>query len=101
MKRDKLTGAMGSGGGKGRAPDDDAPGADGRSINQGDEGAMPGGTDWFRKARTLVERAPDARAELVIGIKADIARGGYRVDAWKVAEKMIERAIRNVLRAGE
>lgn len=51
----------------------------------------------INKAKGLLESVPDVRGEMVVRLKTDIEHGGYNVDAGKVAEKMIERALRNAL----
>lgn len=49
------------------------------------------------RVKKMLESVPELRGELVIRLKTDIANGDYNVDASKVAEKMIERALRDVL----
>lgn len=44
----------------------------------------------MRKATDVVNGAPDVRAEKVAALKKAIQEGTYRVDAEKVAEKVIE-----------
>ncbi len=52
----------------------------------------------FKKVRGLLDNVPDVRETMIIKLKADIEQGNYRVNAEKVAEKMIERAIIDSLR---
>lgn len=49
------------------------------------------------RAKQMLDSVPEVRGEMVVKFKTDIDSGGYNVDAGKVAEKMIERAIRNSL----
>ncbi len=51
----------------------------------------------LNRAKGLLEAVPDVRVDAVGRIKTDIERGDYNVDAGKVAEKMIERALRDAL----
>jgi len=53
----------------------------------------------LNRAKGLLDTIPDVRGEMVVRLKTDIERGDYSVDAGKVAEKMIERALRNALYA--
>ncbi len=52
----------------------------------------------LKKVKGLVDNVPDVRETMIIRLKADIEQGNYRVNAEKVAEKMIERAIIDSLR---
>ncbi len=45
----------------------------------------------------LLDAVPEIRSELVIRLKEEIEKGNYDVDAEKVAEGMIERALHNLL----
>lgn len=47
----------------------------------------------MNRAKGLLENVPEVRGEMVVRLKADIESGDYSVDAGKVAEKMIERAL--------
>jgi negative regulator of flagellin synthesis FlgM len=47
--------------------------------------------------KNFLDSVPDIRSEMVIRLKAEVESGSYYVDAGKVAEKMIERALRNVI----
>lgn len=49
----------------------------------------------LNRAKAMLDSVPDVRGEMVVKLKTDIALGNYNVDAGKVAEKMIERAIRD------
>lgn len=51
----------------------------------------------MHRAKGLLEAVPDLRTEKVVRLKTDIERGAYHVDAGKVAERMIERAVRDAL----
>lgn len=53
----------------------------------------------FGKIKGLLDSVPDVRGDMVVRLKTDIDSGSYAVDAGKVAEKMIERAIRSSLYA--
>ena len=48
--------------------------------------------------KNLLDAVPDIRSEMVVRLKSDIDSGNYYVDAGKVAEKMIERALMNVIK---
>ncbi len=45
----------------------------------------------------LLDAVPEIRAEMVVRLKEEIERGNYDVDAEKVAEGMIERALQHML----
>ena len=51
----------------------------------------------MNRAKSLLDSVPDVRTEKVGRLKTDIERGNYHVDAGKVAERMIERAVRDAL----
>lgn len=51
----------------------------------------------MNRAKSLLDSVPDIRTEKVVRLKTDIERGNYHVDAGKVAERMIERAVRDAL----
>ncbi len=51
----------------------------------------------FGRIKKMLEGIPSVRVETVERIRSDISSGAYTVDAAKVAEKMIERALRDTL----
>ena len=51
----------------------------------------------MNRAKSLLDSVPDVRTEKAGKLKSDIERGNYHVDAGKVAERMIERAVRDAL----
>lgn len=53
----------------------------------------------LHRAKVMLDSIPDVRGEMVVRLKTDIERGEYSVDAVKVAEKIIERALMNALYA--
>ncbi|OGP21332.1 MAG: flagellar biosynthesis anti-sigma factor FlgM [Deltaproteobacteria bacterium GWA2_55_10] len=53
----------------------------------------------LNRAKGLLDSVPDIRVEKVVKLKNDIDLGIYEVDAGKVAEKMIERAVRDALQS--
>lgn len=81
----------------------------GDSGKAGKSGTLGGGTSSadnvdissrareMNRAKGLLDSVPDMRTEKVVRLKTDIERGAYHVDAGKVAEKMIERAVRDAL----
>lgn len=83
-----------------------AGGGENDAVKKQEGGARPSSGDSvdisvkgrdLNRAKGMVESTPDIRGEMVVRFKADIERGAYNVDAGKVAEKMIERALRNAL----
>lgn len=81
-----------------------APPKQGGSQATGGAGKSPGDSvDISPKARELTRAkgllgsVPDIRTEKVVRLKSDIELGAYEVDAGKVAERMIERAVRDAL----
>ncbi|MBI5587079.1 MAG: flagellar biosynthesis anti-sigma factor FlgM [Deltaproteobacteria bacterium] len=75
------------------------PGSAGKSASRGDNVDISSKAQELRRANGLLDTVPDVRGEMVVRLKTDIERGDYSVDAGKVAEKMIERALRNALYA--
>ena len=51
----------------------------------------------MNRAKSLLDSVPDVRTEKVGRLKTDIERGNYHVDAGKVAERMIDRAVRDAM----
>lgn len=49
------------------------------------------------RVKKILESVPEVRQDKVDKIKGDIEDGTYKFDAKKVAEKMIDRAIKNVI----
>jgi negative regulator of flagellin synthesis FlgM len=47
--------------------------------------------------KNLLDNVSEIRSEMVIRLKAEVESGSYYVDAGKVAEKMIEKALRNAI----
>lgn len=47
--------------------------------------------------KSMVDGAPDVRSEMVIRLKTAIENGDYVVDGEKIAEKMIERALKDII----
>lgn len=80
----------GTGGGKVGA-------AAGKGASSGDNVEISPKAQEYIRAQSLLESVPDVRGEMVVRLKTDIENGDYSVDAGKVAEKMIERALRNAL----
>lgn len=54
----------------------------------------------LNKINGMLDSIPGVRAELVVKLKTEIESGKYKVNAGKVADKMIERAIRNSITSG-
>ncbi len=47
------------------------------------------------RVKKMLESLPDVRGDMVVSLKSDIEQGSYSVDAGKVAEKMITKALRD------
>lgn len=74
------------------------PQAPGKTTTQGNDNVdISTKARQLNTAKGLLESVPDLRVDMVGRIKTDIERGDYNVDAGKVAEKMIERALRGAL----
>ena len=74
-------------------------GAAGKQSSPGDDVEFSSRAMELHRAKSMLDSIPDVRGEMVVRLKTDIERGDYSVDAGKVAEKMIERALRNALYA--
>jgi flagellar biosynthesis anti-sigma factor FlgM len=72
-------------------------GAAGKGASSGDNVEISSKAQEYIRAQGLLDSVPDVRGEMVVRLKTDIESGDYSVDAGKVAEKMIERALRNAL----
>lgn len=72
-------------------------GTAGRPSSSGDNVEFSSRALELTRATGFLDTVPDVRGEMVVRLKTDIERGDYSVDAGKVAEKMIERALRNAL----
>lgn len=64
---------------------------------QGDSVNISSAAKDLNNAKKLLEGTPEVRTDMVVRLRTDIERGSYDVDAGKVAEKMIERALKNAL----
>lgn len=78
----------------------------GGNVNKGGSASGKRGADSvdisskgreLNRAKGLLDSVPDVRVEKVVKLKNDVDLGIYEVDAGKVAEKMIERAVRDAL----
>ncbi|HBG46145.1 MAG TPA: flagellar biosynthesis anti-sigma factor FlgM [Deltaproteobacteria bacterium] len=82
-----------TGEGGGNVKKNDAPGGN----PSGDSVDISSKARELNKAKALLDSVPDVRVEKVEKLKNDVENGDYEVDAGKVAEKMIERAVRDAL----
>jgi len=71
----------------------------GRDSRKAGKTEQPAGTDTVElsaasleagKIRSILAETPEVRAELVQGLKDQVERGDYHVDAHKVADKMLQ-----------
>lgn len=69
----------------------------GGGVSSGDNVDISSRAREMNRAKSLLDGVPDMRTEKVVKLKTDIESGTYHVDAGKVAEKMIERAVRDAL----
>ncbi|MBI5902870.1 MAG: flagellar biosynthesis anti-sigma factor FlgM, partial [Deltaproteobacteria bacterium] len=69
----------------------------GRKASEGDNVDISTRAKALTNAKRTLDDMPDVRGELVVRLKTDIEGGGYNVDSGKVAEKMIERAVRDAV----
>ncbi|HXI10800.1 MAG TPA: flagellar biosynthesis anti-sigma factor FlgM [Thermodesulfobacteriota bacterium] len=74
-------------------------GSTGKPPSPGEDVEFSSRAMELHRAKVMLDSIPDVRGEMVVRLKTDIERGDYSVDAGKVAEKMIERALRNALYA--
>lgn len=81
--------------------DDQAKKADGGAgkASSGDSVDISTKARELNKIKKSLDSIPDVRGEIVVRLKTDIERGNYNFDAGKVAEKMMERALRDALYA--
>lgn len=71
--------------------------ATGGGVSSGDNVDISSMARQMNRAKVLLDSVPDVRTEKVVKLKTDIEHGNYHVDAGKVAERMIERAVRDAL----
>lgn len=55
----------------------------------------------LNRIKSMVQSVPEVRGKRVIRLKTDIANGDYNIDAEKVAEKMIERALKDTINSNK
>jgi len=75
-------------------------GQDKPSAGKGDNVNLSSRAKEFNKLKGMADSAPDVRSDMVVRLKTQIENGDYSVDAGKVAEKMIERALRDIISSG-
>jgi hypothetical protein len=68
------------------------PGAGGMGMSQ-----YTGCEDYFLKILEILEELPDVRQEKVAKLKKQIEASSYRVDADRIAERMLEEALMDTL----
>lgn len=88
---------VGKSGNKGPAA---KPGASGKASGSDSVNISPKARE-LNRVKTMLDSTPDVRGEMVVKLKTEIENGDYNVDAGKVAEKMIERALRNIINSGK
>ncbi len=59
------------------------------SVAQADRVVLSAGTMEVQKAREVLAQTPAVRTERIQALQEQIARGEYRVDAHKIADKMM------------
>lgn len=70
------------------------------SAGQGDNVNISSRAKELNKLKGMADSTPDVRSDMVVRLKTQIENGDYSVDAGKVAEKMIERALRDIISSG-
>ena len=72
-------------------------GGSGSSVKTDDNVQLSNKAQTMKKLNTLIDSTPDVREAIVVKLRTDIENGNYRVDVEKVAERMLERAIKDSL----
>ncbi len=67
----------------------------GGALSAGDSVDLSQGARDLSRAKKMLESVPDVRGDMVVKLKTDIEHGAYNIDAGKVAEKMIAKALRD------
>lgn len=73
--------------------------AEGAPTDKGDRVDISEKAREFSSVKGRLDSVPDVRGEMVVRFKSDIESGRYSVDADKVAEKIIEKALQNAIGA--
>ncbi len=73
--------------------------AEGAPTDKGDRVEISEKAREFSSVKARLGSVPDVRGEMVVRFKSDIESGGYSVDADRVAEKIIEKALQNAIGA--
>lgn len=69
----------------------------GAKPNEGDSVDLSSRAKDVSRVKGMLGQVPDVRGELVVKLKTEVDSGEYQVDSGKVAEKMIERAVRDAI----
>lgn len=78
---------------------------DADALKKNDAGGSSGADNVFissrgrelNRVKKMLESVPEVRQDMVVRLRNDIQGGNYKVDAGKVAERMIERALRDAV----
>lgn len=71
----------------------------GKKASEGDNVDISTKAKALTNAKKMLDDLPDVRGELVVKLKTDIEVGDYSVDSGKVADKLIERAVKDAVHA--
>ena len=70
--------------------------SEGSAVAKADKTALPtdrvvlsAGSLEVQKAKEIIEQTPEVRADRVQALKEEISRGEYRVDPYRLADKMM------------
>ena len=66
-----------------------APSKAGTTALQADRVVLSAGSQDVQKARAILEQTPEVRADRVLALKEEIARGEYQIDPYQLADKMM------------
>lgn len=72
-----------------RKSEGSAPSKAGNTALPPDRVVLSAGSLDVQKVRDILEQTPEVRADKVLALKEEIARGDYQVDPHRLADKMI------------
>ncbi|HIJ89729.1 MAG: flagellar biosynthesis anti-sigma factor FlgM [Desulfobulbaceae bacterium] len=78
--------------------------SEGSAVARAEKSAVPtdrvvlsAGSLEVQKAKDILEQTPEVRADRVQALKEEIARGGYKVDPFRLADKMMSSLLSETL----
>lgn len=74
---------------QGKKSEGSAPAKADNTAQPTDRVVLSAGSQDVQKARAILEQTPEVRADRVLALKEEIARGEYQIDPYQLADKMM------------